>query len=267
MTDEAAVTGGQATPAAPGVAVTQRRLPLDAEHSAHAHEVQRLFDLKARAWPAKYAPGGPLAERRDSLSRAVSRWVMPGGRVLDLGCGTGEVSRHLAATGLRVTACDISVEMLRQAAGSSGDGVVWVQLDSGWRSLPFATASFDAVIAASLLEYVADPVRVLHECGRVLRPGGVLICTVPDVRHPVRWFEGLARTAAREVLPGVAGRWPRLRQYHAYLQVSRQRHPVSRWLHMASQAGLHRIADQRAGRLAPLRLLTFSRAGNEEDRQ
>ena len=76
----------------------------------------RLFDAKAVTWSAKYAPDGPLAGRLASLSAAVSRYARAGDRVLDLGCGTGELARTLAAAGLRVTGCDISRQMLLRAA-------------------------------------------------------------------------------------------------------------------------------------------------------
>ena len=74
-------------------------------------------------------------------------------------------------------------------------------LQPGWQTLPFASASFDAVVAASVLEYVGSPAAVLGECARVLRPGGVMLCTVPDLTHPVRWLEWAA--AAIALLPAV----------------------------------------------------------------
>ena len=122
--------------------------------------------------------------------------------MLDLGCGTGELARHLAGAGLRVTGCDISANMLGQAAAADPAGAAeWIQLDPDWRTLPFATASFDAVVAASVLEYVGSPAAVLRECARVLRPGGVLLCTVPDPRAP----GSLAGVAGRRRGSGATG--------------------------------------------------------------
>ena len=86
--------------------------------TAHPEQVQRLFDDKASTWAAKYAPHGRLTGRLTQLADAVGYRVAAGGHVLDLGCGSGELSRHLAAAGLRVTGCDISPKMLARAAAS-----------------------------------------------------------------------------------------------------------------------------------------------------
>jgi SAM-dependent methyltransferase len=237
---------------------------------AHSVQVQQLFDEKAATWPAKYAPYGRLAGRLTQLADVVGYHVAAGGRVLDLGCASGELARHLAAAGLRVTGCDISANMLaRAAARDPAASVEFVRLASDWRTLPFAAATFDAVVAASVLEYVSSPGEVLRECARVLRPGGVLLCTVPDPTHPIRWLEWLAGTAAS--LPGVrtAGRnWPRLGRYLTYLEVSRQRRPAGWWGASAAQAGLLTVPRPAGGAArSPLSLFMFQRlaAGRRED--
>ena len=97
--------------------------------------------------------------------------------------------------------------MLARAAASDPTATVrLVRLAPDWRTLPFPAATLDAVVAASMLEYVSSPGEVLQECARVLRPGGVMLCTVPDPRHPVRWLEWLAGTTARIPLYAPQGR-------------------------------------------------------------
>jgi SAM-dependent methyltransferase len=227
-----------------------------------AVQVRQLFDVKAATWPSKYAPDGRLAVRLTCLADAVTYHLPAGGSVLDLGCGTGELAGAIAAVGMQVTGCDISPEMLRGAAAADPAGAVdWIQLDPGWRRLPFASGSFDAVVAASVLEYVDDPAAVLRECRRVLRPGGVVLCTVPNPQHPVRWLEWLLVVTIRIPLVRVAGRhWLRLDSYLTYLRISQQRH-WSRWWHTVA-AGAELIvircpAD--SSERSPLRLLTFRR--------
>ena len=251
--------------------------------TVHADQVRALFDAKAARWPAKYAAGGRLAERLVQFARAVGELAPPGGELLDLGCGSGELARHLAASGYRVTGCDIAPTMLRQAEMADERNTVrWVRLEPGWQALPFAEGSLGAVVSASVLEYVPDPGVVLAECARVLRPGGVLVCTVPDVTHPVRWLEWPLRlvastslaTAAQKTPGGTTPRTPRgpraaarwhkppsyraaaLRQYLAYLRASRQRRRAGWWRATARRAGLEPVPVARTPR-APLRLLVF----------
>jgi SAM-dependent methyltransferase len=243
--------------------------PAPASHAApihadtvHADRVQALFDAKAARWPAKYVAGGPLAGRLVQLAGAVGELVRPGGELLDLGCGSGELARHLAAHGYRVTGCDIAPTMLRQAETADPRRAVrWVRLEPCWQVLPFAEGSLDAVVSASVLEYVPDPGAVLAECARVLRPGGVLVCTVPDVTHPVRWLEWPLRLAASTSLASaLAGGAPRLRQYLDYLRTSRQRRRAGWWRAAASRAGLEPAPATRTPR-APLRVLVFVMPG------
>lgn len=220
-------------------------------------EVLRLFDAKAAGWPAKYAQDGPLVTRLASLSEAVGRYVRAGDRILDLGCGTGELAAALAKAGIRAAGCDISRQMLRRAARHPGRGVGWVQLAPDWSSLPFASAAFDAVVAASVLEYVAEPAAVLRECARVVRPGGVVLYTVPDLRHPVRWAEWLGQVLLAPAAIGGSSRWSR---YRAYLRASRQRHRVRWWLAASASAGLSPAPGRDRAARSALMQLVFRRA-------
>lgn len=228
----------------------------------HANDVRRLFNTHAATWSARYAPGGVFVGRLALLAAVLGQHVPAGGRVLDLGCGTGEMARAAVAASLQVTGCDISELMLRFAISQDPCGTVeWVLLDSHWRRLPFSAGTFDAVVAASVLEYVDEPSTVLGECARVLRPGGLLACTVPDPRHPIRWLESLAGTCARAPVASIMSRrWPRLENYLVYLQTSRQRHGAGWWRGTAEQVGLRPVPCRvRGARYSRLRLFTFER--------
>jgi ubiquinone/menaquinone biosynthesis C-methylase UbiE len=101
-----------------------------------------------------------------------------GGRVLDLGCGTGRLTRALAKRS-RAVGMDAASAMLAVAreqntsAPTLGCGADFIQGDAF--SLPFASASFDAVVALRLVFHFARLDALLKEMCRVAAPGGVLV--------------------------------------------------------------------------------------------
>jgi SAM-dependent methyltransferase len=230
-----------------------------AEQDAHTSKVQSLFDTKAATWPDKYADGGRLTGRLARLASAAAELASPAGKVLDLGCGSGELARSLASAGFQVTGCDISTLMIRQAVAADHEHAVrWLLLQPDWRRLPFPGGSLDLIVASSVLEYVPDPLCVLAECARLLRPEGVMLCTVPSFDHAVRWVEWPLGLAARTSLCDVAATGgPRAVEYLGYLRTSRHRHRVGWWHAAGRRAGLAPRPMPRTAR-EPLRLLAFT---------
>lgn len=104
-----------------------------------------------------------------------------GKRVLDLGCGTGDLTRAaLAAGAAEVVGIDFVAEMLAAGRSKCAVHAAFVQGDA--LRLPFPDASFDAVVNAFLLRNVGDLPAALGEMVRVLRPGGWLACL--EITHP-----------------------------------------------------------------------------------
>lgn len=108
-----------------------------------------------------------------------------GGRVLDVGCGTGGAARALAARFPGVGAVigiDKSETMVAEARARTGAGVERVEFRvADAHDLPFPDASFDAAFSLRVFEIVGEPRRVLAEMARVLRPGARLVVNGPDV--------------------------------------------------------------------------------------
>ncbi len=113
---------------------------------------------------------------RDEYLRLLG--VAPGERVLDVGCGSGAVTRMLAqrvAPAGKAVGLDASGELLkvaREIAKEAGLGTILEFKEGDCRALPFPDASFDAVVAATALSHVPDAARALAEMVRVTRPGG-----------------------------------------------------------------------------------------------
>lgn len=102
--------------------------------------------------------------------------LVPGAEVLDVGCGTGPVSRELArCPGIgRVVGVDPSPVFLATAKQLSTNLPNLSFMDGDCRNLPCQDSSFDAVVFHTTLSHVPGPSAALSEAFRVLRPGGVL---------------------------------------------------------------------------------------------
>ncbi|MFF4489505.1 class I SAM-dependent methyltransferase [Streptomyces sp. NPDC001544] len=134
------------------------------------------YDEEAGAYDARRGGEARATAAADAVLGLIPEAA---GRLLDVACGTGIVTRRLAAArpGMRVTGADLAEGMTRLAAARLPGAVV--RADS--RRLPFPDGTFDAVTSVWLLHLLrdaADADRVVAECARVLRPGGVYVTTV-----------------------------------------------------------------------------------------
>lgn len=113
---------------------------------------------------------------------AIARMVRPGSRVLELGCATGYMTRHLAREmGCRVTAVDINPQAAKQA-GPFAEQVIVGDLagDAVWNEIP---DGFDHAIYADVLEHLADPGLALRRTSEHLGPDGCVCSSIPNVAY------------------------------------------------------------------------------------
>ena len=101
-------------------------------------------------------------------------------RVLDVGCGAGELGRLLRARGHHVTGIELVPEAA-EAARRQLDHVVTADVETA--GFPFPPGSFDAVVFADLLEHLIDPWRILREAAALLAPGGHVIASIPNLQN------------------------------------------------------------------------------------
>jgi SAM-dependent methyltransferase len=108
-------------------------------------------------------------------------------RALDVGCGTGNFTRHVAARlpGAEVVGIDIDESRIDYArAHTEGDNPVYRRGDL--LALPFEDASFDLAFCRFVLVHHSDPARAVREMSRVIRPGGRVVAY--DMIHDGIWF-------------------------------------------------------------------------------
>ena len=93
-------------------------------------------------------------------------------KILDIGCGAGLLTNHLASLGHTVYGIDLSCASLDVARSKDGtQSVIYLHADA--TEIPLQEAMFDAVCAMDLLEHVPHPEKVVAEASRLLRPGGL----------------------------------------------------------------------------------------------
>lgn len=148
------------------------------------------------AYEPNAAPTRPsLGERLGNLQReAVIRfgpyrevWRRPPGRILDVGCGVGDLAAAFARHGWKASGIDPSPIAAEHARAAGVDAAVGTLDDAPWPA-----AHFDAIIFNHSLEHIDDPTAALEIAGRLLRPGGVLAIAVPNFGSPHRRLFGSA---------------------------------------------------------------------------
>ncbi len=213
--------------------------PLPTAHCLPASaDVRTLFNHEARGWRSKYVPHGKLHSRVEQFTARLAELCPAPARILDMGCGTGEIAAALSQMGYPVTACDFAEEMMAVARRNyARTPVDWVGLEPEWKALPFADASFDGIVASSVFEYLDDVPRVAAELSRVLRPEGVLLLTVPNPCNSVRKLEGRLRSMRLvQQVSSALHRVQRIGSYAAYLRLSRNRFAAQGWQSVLSAA-------------------------------
>ena len=127
---------------------------------------RRVFVTTQKWDPLAYGKNGKFVH---GLASGVleSLGAKPGERILDLGCGDGQLTHRIIANGATVVGVDKSPDMVEAARAL---GIVAMQAEA--ESLPFSDHAFDAVFSNAALHWVRDHDRMMAEVHRVLKPGG-----------------------------------------------------------------------------------------------
>ncbi len=112
-------------------------------------------------------------------NQALKRVTISGGKVLDLACGEGAVGLYLQSLGCVVTGLDLAGEALKKAR-QRGLKVVTGDVE---KRLPFPDESFDLVFWGDNVEHLFNPTKTVHEIHRILKQGGKLILSCPNMSY------------------------------------------------------------------------------------
>ncbi len=203
---------------------------------------------------------GRIAGRYDLMNRLMTggqdgRWrrqvidlaqLPPGGRLLDLGTGTGDLALEALGRDPAVAAIggDFTLEMMRVGRRRAGGCQVrWLGVDA--LNLPLPNEHFDAVTSGYLMRNVADVRRALTEQLRVLKPGGRLVCldTTPPPRNQLRPFINFH---LHVIIPLLGRMVAGASEAYTYLPDSTERFLAAEQLaERMTQAGLRDVAFRR----------------------
>ena len=125
-------------------------------------------------------PAGRLRWKR--RVQMLTQHLAPGMKVLELGCGTAYFTRELAPTGAEIIAIDISPELLEMARTNCAASNVSFEIANAY-ALSYPDATFDSVVGSSVLHHL-EIEQALRQVYRVLRPGGVIAFTEPNMLNP-----------------------------------------------------------------------------------
>ncbi len=130
-------------------------------------------------------------EKLHHLLRLVDFGAYAGRRVLDVGCGAGVDLARFVRGGAR----GIGVDVARSAVRLARENFQQQQLPGGFieadgERLPFASDTFDAVFAHGVVQYTSDGQRLIDECRRVLKPGGLAIV---QAYNRISWLNALSK--------------------------------------------------------------------------
>ena len=207
-------------------------------------QVRAMFD---RISPAYDRMNRIMSVGMDGSWRAVAvraSGVAPGDAALDVCCGTGDLAIELldvVSTGGRVVGLDFSQAML-DAAGRKSSQVEWVRGDA--LALPFADGEFAAATIGFGMRNLADPLRGFAELGRVVRPGGRVVCL--ELTDPPAWAAPFARLWTDRAVPLLGRLVARETDAYRYLPASVHRFPAADELAaIMSRAGLGRVRYRR----------------------
>jgi ubiquinone/menaquinone biosynthesis C-methylase UbiE len=161
--------------------------------------VKRSFGERASEWATCYSGREPrtlsvktlMARQRFAL-QIVEAALPYGSKILDAGCGPGEMAAKLMQRGYEVWGLDIAEAMVRRARERCGVNRFRV---GDIERIPFPDNTFDGVVCLGVLEYLDTDAKALREIERVLKPGGMAVVSTPNAICPLYQMDRIIAAA------------------------------------------------------------------------
>ena len=126
------------------------------------------------------SPAGKFRWKR--RVKMLTEFVQPDSALLELGCGTGYFTQEIAKTGANIVAIDISPELLKIAENNVQNKNVSFKEENAY-NMTFEDNRFDYILGSSVLHHL-DIKKAISEIYRVLKDGGVIAFTEPNMMNP-----------------------------------------------------------------------------------
>jgi glycosyltransferase involved in cell wall biosynthesis/2-polyprenyl-3-methyl-5-hydroxy-6-metoxy-1,4-benzoquinol methylase len=131
------------------------------------------IDVGARAALSEGRSSAPIIS---AVARALASRRPACGRIVDLGCGGGDVARQLSGTYRDYVGCDV----VRYDGFPESDSIRFRAVDLNVTPYPLDSASTDVVVSVETIEHLENPRALVREMARIVRPGGWVVLTTPN---------------------------------------------------------------------------------------
>lgn len=136
-----------------------------------------------------------LSSRLAFALQLVQSVMPPGSKILDVGCGPGEIAAKLIECGYEVWGVDVAEPMILRARIRCGSDRFRV---GDIESIPFPDSTFDAVVCLAVIEYLDSDEAALAQIRRVLKPGGRAVIAAPNAIAPLQNIDRACFTAHQQ---------------------------------------------------------------------
>jgi ubiquinone/menaquinone biosynthesis C-methylase UbiE len=202
-----------------------------------------------------------MLSRLRRFENALLGTVRPPAEILDFGCGSGDISAHLAGLGYTLTGVDVSEGMIARAAKRyTARNLRFMHIPRNRPQLDFADGYFRVCVCSSVLEYALALDGCLTQLRRVVATDGTLFATVPNVVHPVRIVEQIEKIVGNSL----SRKMPRVAKDRLeYLNASLNRFTLDGWRKVMASSGWA-VKSVKGWALDPLLLIVAQTCSTRE---